>query len=403
MVKPKSPSNFRHVRGSTANTVFLMAVMFLSGLVVTELRLSSSIIFYPQETSTTTSRSDGSHGGDMPVIAPSLRASRGLPSPISEEQMLTRAHRARMSVRPHISAFYGQDDDNITSTTRLHVHHKHNFLPLNTTWPRDHVFTADELQNRIIYLITPTHYRRTQMVDMTRVSQMVQLAHHQYNAHFYWIVVEDGPSCTQRVRDILEESKIPFAHLSIATDHSKTKHKGLEQRNLGLDLISTTLRKEGVVYFMDDDNAYHVQLFSELLQTTRRVSVGAVALPSPSLYERCHVNATTGKVDALLSGWSVQPRRPFGIDMAGFGFTTSILAQRQPRFLMDSEKGFLEHDFLIQATDGGDFSEMDPMGGNCTKFLAWHVRTSVGMEPRQYKVPERTQDGGGYILLGQLA
>ena len=128
------------------------------------------------------------------------------------------------------------------------------------------------------------------------------------------------------------------------------------------------------------------------------VAIGAVGLPSPSTYERCHVNQLNGTVDRLLSGWSVQARRPFGIDMAGFAFSTSLLADPKIQFAKDSEKGFLEHDFLKRLVDG-KLDKLEPIGGNCTRILTWHVRTSVGMPGRQYKSPEVHGSGNSTLLM----
>jgi galactosylgalactosylxylosylprotein 3-beta-glucuronosyltransferase 3 len=251
----------------------------------------------------------------------------------------------------------------------------------------------------VLYLITPTHKRVTQMVDLTRVSQTLQLAKLKYGITFYWIMVEDSKSCTQRIRQLLWDSDITFAHLNINTHKTVAGHKGLDQRNKALNLIRTHLRNQrsGIVYFLDDDNAYDVRVFPELL-STQFVSVGAVGLPSPSNYERCHVNQTTGKVDRLLSGWSVQERRPFGIDMAGFAFSTSLLGDPDQLFSRDSEKGFLEHDFLKRLVDG-QLHRLEPLGGNCTRVLVWHVRTSVGMPNRLYKTPELKGTGNGTLLM----
>ena len=44
------------------------------------------------------------------------------------------------------------------------------------------------------------------------------------------------------------------------------KHRGVDQRNLGLQWLRSNLEneKKGVVYFADDDNTYHLDLFKEV-------------------------------------------------------------------------------------------------------------------------------------------
>jgi len=114
----------------------------------------------------------------------------------------------------------------------------------------------------IIYFITPTYKRPTQMVDLLRVSQALQMDD---LGIIYWIVVEDAPNCTKRVRDLIDRVGLPYAHLAISTkkeirkrgNKNKKPHRGVDQRNLALDWVETISETlPGVVYFGDDDNAY---------------------------------------------------------------------------------------------------------------------------------------------------
>ena len=233
--------------------------------------------------------------------------------------------------------------------------------------------------NRIVYLITPTHKRQTQMVDLTRVSQTLRLAKESgYHERLYWIILEDADFPSHRVRQVAVQSGLAFAHKSIRTPlASRTKfkaHRGLEQRNAGLDLLEE-IGAEGVVYFLDDDNAYHIQLFHELAYTTH-VSVFGTGLPGGSAYERCRVDPRTGKVDKLLTTWEA-PRK-FPVDMAGFAFATHHLARttaagKKMRFSQDMLPGFLESDLISFAAS--TLSELEPLAANCTRILAWHVKT----------------------------
>lgn len=237
--------------------------------------------------------------------------------------------------------------------------------------------------NRIIYMITPTYKRRTQMVDLTRVSQTLRLAKESgYHERLYWILLEDADFPSHRIRHVAIQSGISFAHVSLRTPYaSRTKfkaHRGLEQRNRGLDLVEE-IGAEGVVYFLDDDNAYHVQLFHELAYTTH-VSVFGTGLPGGSAYERCRVDPNTGKVEKLLTTWEAP--RTFPIDMAGFAFATHHLARtkaagKKMRFSQDMLPGYLENDLISFAA--GTVTELQPLAANCTRILAWHVKT-VGNE-----------------------
>lgn len=234
-------------------------------------------------------------------------------------------------------------------------------------------------ENRILYLITPTYTRQTQIVDLTRLGQTLRLARESgFHWRLYWIILEDAQRCSHRVRQMAEESGVPFAHkavkTSLAVRSNPKAHRGLEQRNAALDIIEQ-VGAEGVVYFMDDDNAYNVQLMHELSYTTH-VSVFGVGLPGGSAYERCHVDPATGKVDKLLTTWEAP--RTFAIDMAGFAFATHHLASTRAagkpmRFTQSSKPGYLENDLILFAAKG--VTELEPLAANCTRILAWHVKT----------------------------
>jgi len=197
-----------------------------------------------------------------------------------------------------------------------------------------------------------------------------------YHRRLYWILLEDAKAPTHRVRQFALESGIPFAHKAVKTPEWIMKnpkaHRGIEQRNAGLDIVEQ-VGAEGVVYFMDDDNAYSVQLFHELLYTTH-VSVFGVGMPGGSAYERCHVNAKTGRVDQLLTTWEAP--RTFAMDMAGFAFCTHHLARTSAsgttgkmRFTQQSKPGYLENDLILFATN--TIEELEPLAANCTRILAW--------------------------------
>ena len=230
-------------------------------------------------------------------------------------------------------------------------------------------------RNRVIYLITPTYKRQTQIVDLTRLSQTLGFARDSgFHQRLYWLIMEDAYNATQRVRQIAIESGLPFAHKAVKTSE-KPRHRGVEQRNAALDIVQQ-LGAEGVVYFMDDDNAYNAQLMHELSYITH-VGVFGVGMPGNDAYERCHVNNETGKVDKIFSNFG-QSSRTFPIDMAGFAFATYHLARNDEeghpmRFSQETRKGHLEDAILKFAAQHK--SEMEPLAGNCTRILAWHVRT----------------------------
>ena len=122
-----------------------------------------------------------------------------------------------------------------------------------------------------IYAIMPTHTRLTQKADLIRLSQTFM-----HIANFHWIVVEDSNNTTKLVKNVLDNSGLNYTHLNVRTEANMIrsssdprwkKHRGVDQRNLGLQWIRTNVSpfQNGVVYFADDDNTYSLELFEEVM------------------------------------------------------------------------------------------------------------------------------------------
>ncbi|XP_070807077.1 galactosylgalactosylxylosylprotein 3-beta-glucuronosyltransferase 3 [Pituophis catenifer annectens] len=226
----------------------------------------------------------------------------------------------------------------------------------------------------VIYVVTPTYARLVQKAELVRLSQTLM---HVRNLH--WIVVEDSPSKTQLVSDLLVQSKLPFTHLHTETpkehkrketDPNWLKPRGVEQRNLALQWLREhrQLPDAGVVYFADDDNTYSLRLFDEI-RSTQRVSVWPVGLVGGLRFERPLVE--NGRVVGFYTAW--KPNRPFPIDMAGFAVALSLLlANPEARFDLLAERGYLESSLLQSLVS---MEELEPKADNCTKVLVWHTRT----------------------------
>jgi len=240
------------------------------------------------------------------------------------------------------------------------------FLESNEMLPRQF------RRNRIIFFITPTYRRRSQIVDLLRIKQMLQTAALLHDGIPYWVLVEDSRFCTLRIRQLLMDSKLPFAHLS-AQSKTQNPHRGVAQRNRALDVIES-IDVEGVVYFGDDDNGFDAQLFTELA-SIKQVGIAGVAFTGEQQYERCHVDPKTGSVDKIISTWRVDERL-YPMDMGGFGMSTETMRSRNARFQFEWKKGTLETRFLEVLVPGGP-SFLQPLAGNCTKILAFHIKTMV--------------------------
>jgi Glycosyltransferase family 43 len=102
----------------------------------------------------------------------------------------------------------------------------------------------------LVYFVTLTYYRTTQMADMTRLAQTLM-----HDNRIYWIVVEDRSDCTVRIRALLERTGLPYAHVAVRRDPAQKLFREGNQRNRGLDVVEQ-VNLPGVVFFGDDDNSY---------------------------------------------------------------------------------------------------------------------------------------------------
>ena len=120
----------------------------------------------------------------------------------------------------------------------------------------------------IIYIITPTYARFTQLADLNRLKNTLL-----HVPKVFWVIVEDGRNKSRRVTKFLSETNIPHVHLfeespkvvNKPDNTSWIKHKGVCQRNKAIKWLGTLKTDPGVVYFADDDNSYDIRLFEEVI------------------------------------------------------------------------------------------------------------------------------------------
>ncbi|CAG9820154.1 unnamed protein product [Phaedon cochleariae] len=269
--------------------------------------------------------------------------------------------------------------DNLQDLKDILHSHKH-FLHIT----KQQLLLFEQLQKHInyepipvIYAITPTYYRLVQRAELTRISQTLRLI-----PNIHWIVIEDSEEKTNLVSKLLEESELTVTHLNAKTppfeklkdkEPSWKKHRGVEQRNAALSWLRENLtvgNQKGIVYFMDDDNSYHLNLFSEI-RKVKRVGTWPVGLVGGLNVEAPILDPKTGKVKSYRSGW--KPNRPFAIDMAGFAINLDlILTKKEATFSYKMERGWQESEFLSFFTTK---EELEPLADNCTKVYVWHTRT----------------------------
>ena len=114
-----------------------------------------------------------------------------------------------------------------------------------------------------IYGVTPTVSRLEQKADLTRLSQTLRLVR-----NLHWILVEDSRRKTHLVTNFLAGCSLSYTHLNATTPPANTIKggikRGVPQRNTGIKWLRENAKKDGVVYFADDDNTYDLRIFEEV-------------------------------------------------------------------------------------------------------------------------------------------
>ena len=225
-----------------------------------------------------------------------------------------------------------------------------------------------------LYLITPTYTRLTQKADLTRLSHT--LMHLQ---NILWILVEDSSSQSELVSNLLSRSGIKHVHLNTETpdvfrlqsgQRKYVQHRGVEQRNLALDwLRARPSLPQGVVYFMDDDNTYDLELFLHM-RKVKKVGIWPVGLSGGNDYEG--PICKDGRVTRWYTIWDT--RRVFPMDMSGFAIhLQQLINSPDASWNRRSKVGNLESDFLIEL--GIEREDLEPIDDTCNRVLVWHTQT----------------------------
>lgn len=232
----------------------------------------------------------------------------------------------------------------------------------------------------------------------------------QPNVH--WIVVEDATATSELVSRLLTRSglaarstqlnvKTPADFKLGAKDPNWSKPRGVEQRNAGLAWVrqrlaagnsATAASAHSVVYFMDDDNTYSLELFEQMALIGRgKVAVWPVGLVGGLMVERPVLN--DGEVIGFNSAW--RPERPFPVDMAGFAISADLLRDYPKAvFSYEVQRGYQESEILRQLVV---LRDLQPLADECREVLVWHTRTEapkLEAEVRMKKADQPASDDG---------
>lgn len=223
----------------------------------------------------------------------------------------------------------------------------------------------------------------------------------------HWIIVEDALTTSELVRSLLSRTgltgrsvqlnvKTPDDFKLKAKDPNWSKPRGVEQRNAGLAWVRDRLRgkrpTDAIVFFMDDDNTYSLELFEQMSRIQPgKVGVWPVGLVGGLMVERPVLDA--GEVIGFNSAW--RPERPFPVDMAGFGISADLLMD-YPRavFSYDVERGYQESEILRHLVVVRD---LQPLANEAKEVLVWHTRTEtpkLDSEAKLRKAGQPASDAG---------
>lgn len=228
--------------------------------------------------------------------------------------------------------------------------------------------------------------------------------------NIHWIIIEDATETSALVRNVLKRAgldgrstllyaKTPTDFKLKDKDPNWTKPRGVEQRNVGLawcrirfQVTAGIIERNSVVYFMDDDNTYSLELFAEIAKIpVGKVGVWPVGLVGGLMVEKPVLNGD-GTVLGFNSVW--RPERPFPIDMAGFAISGDLLiTYPAAAFSYDVQRGYQESEILRHLTVVRD---MVPLASLCTDVLVWHTRTEspkLDAENKLRKDGQRTDEG----------
>lgn len=167
----------------------------------------------------------------------------------------------------------------------------------------------------------------------------------------------------------------------------------MEQRNAGLAWIRKHIKKESskhsIVFFMDDDNTYSVELFEEMAKIQRgKVGVWPVGLVGGLMVEK-PVMGEDNEIIGFNSAW--RPERPFPVDMAGFGISGDLIMDYpEASFSYDAPRGYQESEILRYLTVVRD---LQPLANNCREVLVWHTRTETPKLDAENKLKKDGQKG----------
>ena len=200
-----------------------------------------------------------------------------------------------------------------------------------------------------IYIISRVNvYNINEKADLTRFLNTLRLI-----PKIKWIVVENTPEKSEKIKKFLQKSGVNYVHLNryVRDNHLLDKNVSLEQFDEGLNWLRTNyhnIHKDGVVYLARIQTSYETKIF-ELMRRTKKVMVWPVGMVNKSLYSRplcidekvvfsiffkdvfLNIKINTAKVVSWYCPWKCQDDL-YPIHESAFAINLNLIADNKEQF-----------------------------------------------------------------------
>lgn len=243
------------------------------------------------------------------------------------------------------------------------------------------VRSLDFVTRKLLIIVTPTYNQPFQAMYLNRLSQTLRLL----QPPLLWIVVE-MPAQSIETAEILRKTGVMYRHLACDKNATDVKDRSAHQRNVALAHIEQH-RLNGIVYFVDDNNIYTLELFEQLREIKRFGTwpVGMLVHNKNNVVLEGPVCNSTRVI-----GWHTNEKSKklwrFHINNSGFAFNSTILWDPQKwgrptseliRQLDTDNDGLQDTTFIEQLV--ADESQMEGLAHGCSKAMVWHLHLETSM------------------------
>lgn len=249
-------------------------------------------------------------------------------------------------------------------------------IPLVST-----VRSLDFITRKLLIIVTPTYNQAFQAMYLNRLAQTLRLV----QPPLLWIVVE-MPAQSKETADVLRKTGVMYRHLICDKNATDVKDRSAHQRNVALAHIEQH-RLDGIVYFVDDNNVYTLELFEQLREIKRFGTwpIGMFTHNKNKIVVEGPVCNSTRVIGWQTNEMSKKLCR-FHVNNSGFAFNSTILWDpqkwRRPtseliRQLDTDKDGLQDTKFIEQLV--ADESQMEGLANGCSKIMVWNLHLEASM------------------------